>query len=395
PGFEVCIGESVVLQGSGGVGYSWEPATYLDDANAQLAISTAEATITYTLTVTDINSCTDTDSTEVVVNPLPIIDAGQDSTICANSSLVLQATGADTYLWSPIVGLSDPQSATPEAFPLVETVYSVVGTDANGCTHSDSVVISIFSVLASSGDGVICLNDSIQANVVGGQTYNWSPIDGVSDPTINNPFLSPEVNTNYTIDITSAFGCLAQTEVYIEVLSLPVAAFDASFTPSCEGVFAKFNNSSQNAQTYFWNLGDGTSTGVMSPSHTYAIGPGNLVTLVAYNNDSLCVDSVVVDYSSEWFGNDSIAIDYANIFTPNFDGINDCFKPQVDGVFSDCYELVVYNRWGELIFESIAGQAHCWDGRTKGGLMVPEGTYYYISVVRGMDHAGYVTVIYQ
>ncbi|MGB1316966.1 MAG: PKD domain-containing protein, partial [Flavobacteriales bacterium] len=395
PDFEICIGESVVLQGSGGVTYSWEPATFLDDANAQLPTSSAETTITYTLTVTDANSCTDTDSAEVVVNSLPTVDAGPDSTICANSSLMLEATGADTYVWSPIIGLSDPQSATPMASPTVETVYSVLGTDVNGCTDSDSVVISIFGVSASSGNEVICLNDSVQANVIGGQTYSWSPTDGVSNPSISNPYLSPEQSTLYTIDVTSAFGCLAQTEVFVEVLSLPVAAFAASFDPSCDGIYARFNNSSENAQVYHWNFGDGASSEDINPTHTYEVGPGNVVTLVAYNNDSLCVDSLVIDYSGQWFGNDSIAIEYANIFTPNFDGINDCFKPEVEGVFSECYELVVYNRWGELIFESVAGQAHCWDGRTKGGRMVPEGTYYYISDVRGMDHAGFVTVVYQ
>ena len=395
PDFEICIGESVVLQGSGGLDYSWSPPTFLDDANIQLPISTPQAAITYSLSVTDINGCIDSDSMVVVVNSLPIVDAGPDSTICANSSLVLQATGADAYLWSPIIGLSDPQSATPEASPIVETVYSVLGTDLNGCSNSDSVVISIFGVAAISGNEVICLDDSVQANVVGGQTYSWSPTEGVSNPTTSNPYLSPEVSTLYTIEVTSAFGCLAQTEVFVEVLSLPVAAFTASFDPSCDGIFAAFQNESQNAQTYYWDLGDGTITDGTNPTHTYQIGPGNVVTLVAYNNDSLCVDSLTIDYSGEWFGNDSITVDYANIFTPNFDGINDCFRPEVEGVFSDCYELIVYNRWGELIFESVAGQAHCWDGRTKGGLMVPEGTYYYISVVRGMDHAGFVTVIYQ
>jgi len=394
PDHEICVGESVVLQGSGGTVYQWSPAIDLDDPNTQLPISTPSNSITYTLTVTDNNQCENTDQTTVTVNPLPIVDAGLDSMICANQTIILQATGADSYLWSPLVGLSDPQSANPSASPLNETIYYVTGTDANGCVNSDSVNITIFGVAANSGDYVICLNDSVQALVIGGATYNWSPTDGVSNPSSATPYLSPETSTNYTISVTSTFGCLAETEVNVQVLTLPIAGFVASFDASCDGIFASFDNFSANAQNYFWSFGDGTTSSDNEPTHTYMVGPGNIITLVAYNNDSLCVDSLTIDYSGQWFGNDSIDIEYPNIFTPNYDGINDCFKPEFDGRFSDCYELKVFNRWGELLFESVAGQNHCWDGRTKGGLLVPEGTYYYISVVRGMDHAGYVTVIY-
>ncbi len=395
PDHLVCAGVSVVLEGSGGTSYVWSPSTYLDNANAQLPIATAETTTTYTVTVTDNNQCSNTDQVTVTVNPLPIVDAGLDSLICPNASLILHATGANTYLWSPLVGLSDPQSANPAASPLQETTYIVTGTDANGCVNSDSVNISIFGVAANSGDYVLCLNDSVQALVSGGATYSWSPTDGVSNPSSATPYLSPETTTNYLVSVTSTFGCLAETEVTVQVLILPIAGFVATFDASCDGIFASFDNLSANAQTYSWSFGDGTTSNENEPTHTYEVGPGNVITLVAYNNDSLCVDSLTIDYSNQWFGNDSIEIEYANIFTPNYDGVNDCFKPEFDGRFSDCYELKVFNRWGALLFESVAGQNHCWDGRTKGGLLVPEGTYYYISIVRGMDHAGYVTVVYK
>lgn len=395
PNHEICIGESIVLQGSGGTNYQWSPAIDLDNPNAQLPVSTPSNTITYALTVTDSNSCEDTDEVTVVVNPLPIVDAGQDSMICQNETLVLQTTGADSYTWSPLVGLSNPQSANPEATPQQATTYFVTGTDVNGCVNVDSVNITIFGVAANSGDYIICLGDSVQANVVGGAGYNWSPTNGVSDTTSSNPILSPEISTNYTVSVTSAFGCSAQTDVNVQVLTLPIAGFEAAFEPSCDGIFASFDNLSANGESYNWNFGDGTTSSETEPTHTYEVGPGNTITLVAYNNDSLCVDSITVDYSGQWFSNDSITVEYANIFTPNHDGINDCFKPEVDGRFSDCYEFKVYNRWGELLFEAVAGQNHCWDGRTKGGIMVPEGTYYYISDVRGINHAGYVTVVYQ
>lgn len=393
PDQELCIGESVTLQGSGGVGYVWSPATYLSNPNMQLPISTPDQTITYTVTVTDNNSCVNTDAVTVTVNPLPIIDAGLDSMICANSSIILNATGGTSYQWSPLTGLSDPQSANPEAFPLDPITYYVTGTDANGCVSIDSVSITIFTVIAGP-DSVICLNDSVQAFVSGGASYDWSPALGVSDPTSGSPFLSPEESTSYTVTVTSQFGCLASASVQIDILTLPISAFSAEFTPSCETIFAEFENNSENSQTFYWSFGDGNSSTEFEPDHSYAPGVGSVVTLIAYNNEGLCVDSVVIDYSGQWFGNDSIDIAYSNVFTPNFDGINDCFRPGFDGRFSECYELKVFNRWGALIFESTGGQNHCWDGHTKGGKRCDEGTYYYITSLKGYEQHGYVTLIY-
>ncbi|MDP6908970.1 MAG: hypothetical protein QF371_05660, partial [Flavobacteriales bacterium] len=214
PDHVLCIGESVVLQGSGGVDFVWNPGTYLDDPSAQLPTSTPDETITYYVTVTDINSCVNSDSVTVIVNPLPLIDAGPDSMICMNSTIVLHATGGETYQWSPLIGLSDPQSADPEASPLDPVTYHVIGTDANGCVNTDSVSITIFTVTAWP-DSIICLNDSVQAFVSGGEFYNWSPSDGVSDPTSGTPYLSPEVSTIFTVTVTSEFGCEANADVAI------------------------------------------------------------------------------------------------------------------------------------------------------------------------------------
>ncbi|MCB9186915.1 MAG: gliding motility-associated C-terminal domain-containing protein [Flavobacteriales bacterium] len=393
PDHEVCIGESVILEGSGGTIYQWTPQTYLDDATAQLPVSTAEQTTTYTVTVTDNNNCTDSDSTTVTVNPLPIVEAGPDSMICANGSLVLQGNGAASYAWTPLIGLSDPQSATPTASPLSPTTYYVTGTDINGCIGSDSVSITIFGITAWP-DSVICQNDSVQAFVSGGVSFSWSPSEGVSDTASSSPYLSPFNSTAYTVTVLSAYGCAASAEVDIDILTLPVSGFTAEFEPTCDGIYADFSNTSENSETFYWSFGDGGTSTEFEPTHTFEPGVGSIVTLITYNNDSLCVDSSVVDFSGQWFGNDTIDIKYGNVFTPNYDGINDCFKPGFDGRFSDCYDLKVYNRWGALIFESTGGQNHCWDGRTKGGKPCDEGTYYYIVSLKGYENHGYVTLIY-
>lgn len=392
PDRQVCIGGSTTLQGAGGVSYQWLPATFLDNVTAQQPTATPEQDITYTVTVTDANNCSGTDAMQVTVNPLPTISAGTDSVICIGGSLVLNATGGVSYLWTPSTGLSDPQSASPTASPQNPITYTVTGTDASGCTGTDEVFVSLFTASAGPG-GTICQGESFPALALGGTAFSWSPTTGVSDPTGAGPLLSPTETTTYTVTMTSETGCNDSDEVTVEVLTVPVAGFSPTFLPSCDGIYAQFINESENADTYAWDLGDGNTSDMLHVTHTYEPGPGSVVTLTAFNNDGLCSDELTIDFTGQWFGNDTIDVVYTTIFTPNGDGLNDCFRPGFDGKFSDCYSLVVYNRWGALIFESTGGQGHCWDGRTKSGNMVDDGTYYYISRLNGVDHAGYVTLI--
>ncbi len=392
PDLAVCIGDGVVLQGSGGTVYNWSPGTFLDDANFQLPLSTPTSDITYVLQVTDGNGCEDIDSVDVTVNPLPVISAGPDSTLCIGGSMVLNATGGVSYVWSPSAGLSDPGSANPTATPIDPVTYTVTGTDGNGCSSTDQIALDLF--VASAGpDSIICLNQAVQAYVNGGATFQWTPTDGVSDPTSPNPIITPSGNTTYTVTVTSYAGCIFVAQLSLAVLTLPSSQFVATFEPTCEGVLGIFDNQSQNSEGQQWNFGDGTGSGQDDVFHVYPPGQGYVVSLITYNNDSACSDTITIDFTDQWVGNDSIDIQYSTAFSPNNDGLNDCFMPFYEGDFSGCYELTVYNRWGGLIFENTAGDGQCWDGRTKAGNMVDPGTYYYIVHVKGYEHTGFVTLV--
>jgi gliding motility-associated-like protein len=119
-------------------------------------------------------------------------------------------------------------------------------------------------------------------------------------------------------------------------------------------------------------------------------GNGRAITLVAVANNG-CNDTLTIDSSSVVF-DDSLMAMVPNVFTPNNDGTNDCFRPEVAGWFENCFLLYVYNRWGELIFESFR-EGHCWDGRTKGGNFAKEGTYFYVAKVRDLEFKGYVQLV--
>jgi|TARA_B110000879_G_scaffold201340_1_gene276336 gliding motility-associated-like protein len=88
------------------------------------------------------------------------------------------------------------------------------------------------------------------------------------------------------------------------------------------------------------------------------------------------------------FTSDSIA----NVFTPNYAGINDDIDFSMGNDFVDCSAVYVYNRWGALIFESIEGFP-IWVGRTFVGKPYQEGIYFYRLEVNGTNYTGYITLL--
>lgn len=141
----ICIGSSLQLDASGGSVFTWAPIETLDDPNSPIPVATPLVTTTYILEVVN-GVCVDYDTILVVVDSLPTIDAGLDVTILKDQSTTLNATGAGdngSYVWEPSESLDDAMLQNPVASPGETTLYYVAGTDSNGCTSVDSVVVEV------------------------------------------------------------------------------------------------------------------------------------------------------------------------------------------------------------------------------------------------------------
>ncbi|MFV8327873.1 T9SS type A sorting domain-containing protein, partial [Flavobacterium sp. ZS1P14] len=140
-----CTTPSAILGATGGVSYSWSPATGLSATNSANPTATPATTTTYTVTVTGANGCTKTDDVIVTVDKaLPLANAGNDVTInCTTPSAILGATGGVSYSWSPTTGLSATNSANPTATPATTTTYSVTVIGVNGCIKTDAVIVTV------------------------------------------------------------------------------------------------------------------------------------------------------------------------------------------------------------------------------------------------------------
>ncbi|GIV32628.1 MAG: hypothetical protein KatS3mg031_0163 [Chitinophagales bacterium] len=220
----ICIGGAAPLQASGGVMYSWTPASSLDNPNIANPIATPDSTTTYTVEVTDSNGCINTASSTVRVFPLPDPEITASATVlCEGEWVQLHATGGVSYSWSPPTGLSNPFIADPVATPSNSTTYVVTVTDSNNCVNTDSITLTVnlLQVTFVSPDTALCMFESAQLAAGGGTSYQWYPATGLSCTTCPDPVATPLETTRYYVDITNAAGCVTTDSVLITVFPLP------------------------------------------------------------------------------------------------------------------------------------------------------------------------------
>ena len=207
--------------------------------------------------------------------------------------------------------------------------------------------------------GPFCTSDQallLDVNVLGG---TWSGT-GITDASTGNfdPAIAGPGSHVIEYTITSC-GMLLTVQTTIEILEVPTADFAASpMLLSDPSELVQFDNNSQNADSYTWDFGDGSSTSnAVHPSHTFASASDSwTVTLVASNN-GLCYDStslvITLIGGSDGDIADEVLLFVPNSFTPNGSGLNEVFQPVLSDpdAVSD-FNFAVFNRWGERIFES-------------------------------------------
>lgn len=230
----VCLGQSVQFQGSGGTSYAWSPPTGLNDPSLPNPIATPTSSTVYTVSATNQFQCTASEVINLTIFPNPTIYAGIDTSVCLNpgsirDSVQLQATGAQTYVWQPANSLTNAFSPQPIAKPTINTTYSVIGTDANGCSGTDSVLVYVLDpalnlILDNSKN--VCINDTVYANIInqGASNYSWNPTQFVTDPTVYSPGFFPPVTTSYILAVSNYCYNKSDT-ILINVLPLPTITF--------------------------------------------------------------------------------------------------------------------------------------------------------------------------
>ena len=307
--------------------------------------------------------CGDADTAYIMVNPLPIVDLGNDTTFCQGGSLLLDAGNAgSTYSWTP--GGSTSQTLNVSS----SGQYIVQVTNAANCSKNDTInVIVIPNADATIGSVLpVCSNFSA-FNLYAAQTGGiWSG-DGITNA--NSGTFSPSVaGAGIAIITYTVSGLCGDIDtLHISVLSSPLLTAD-TVNPGCPD----FNNGSIIIQanagtlpyTYLWSNGVTTNSNIDLENGFYSVtvtDANNCKELLTVKFDALIIDCV------------SPVIYVPNIFSPNGDGQNDNLYVRGQGIKT--LDFLIFDRWGEKIFET-GDQSQYWDGTYKGKDM-PVGVYAY------------------
>lgn len=375
PDTTICPGTGVQLNTTGANGYSWLPATGLNAANVPDPVATPASPTQYIVSGADANGCIGKDTVNIGLNPLPTITTSNDTSICNTGNVQLNATGGTNYAWSPAAGLTNPNAQNPTATVNNTTTYYVLVTDANRCSKQDSVVITVVPppnyTVSSPPTG--CANEAIQLLATGGDQYQWLPATGLDATNIPNPRATVSTSTPYTVQIISTV-CrdTALLSTIVNVTPKPTLFVTKSNDITCSVPFTQLNVIGAN--TYTWT----PAAGLNNPGRPNPIAsPTTTTTYYIVGADaSGCsnIDSITVNV--QYTGEGKFYIPGA--FTPNGDGVNDCFGLQY---FGDAQQLDfrVFDRWGRNVF-STNNPNICWDGKYLG--KTNAGNYvYYVKAV--------------
>ncbi|MGL5888675.1 MAG: T9SS type A sorting domain-containing protein, partial [Bacteroidia bacterium] len=260
----ICAGDSVLLSASGAGAYAWSTG----GTNATEALMPASSGYVSVLGTDTVTGCSSADSAMITVNPLPVISfAVSNSAICIGDTSTITASGGNSYLWST----GDTVSAITVA-PVSAMVYTVIVTDSNICSTSDSVSIAVNPlpvVAASANFTTICAGASVELTAAGGNSWLWST--GGTTAQINE---TPSVTTTYTVTGTdSATGCSNTASVTVTVNQLPTVTLALTQTTVClsDGAFTLTGGSPAGGTWSGPGVGGSTFTPATAGNGTHTI----------------------------------------------------------------------------------------------------------------------------
>lgn len=396
----ICISGQVTITASGGTSYLWDTGDNTATINVTPAVTT-----TYTVTVTDDNSCSESDNIVVNVNNLPTANAGSDVNACLGSNIPLNASGGTTYVWSPTTALSNPNVANPLANPTTAVTYTVTVTDAYGCSGTDDVIVGIYpspNVAFTANPLNGCQPLTVQFNDISTpsiQIWAWDFGDNNTSSGQNpSHTYQNQGSFNVTLTVTTTDGCIGTSTVpnMVEVYPNPDAEFLMSASiASVENPVVDFQDASAFATIWTWNFGDPNSSENTSsepnPTHTYSL-QGTYTVFLMVQTAHGCTDTT----SKELTIKPDFTLYIPNVFTPDYDGLNDFF--QAHGTNITEYEMRIFNRWGELLFKT--DDINCpWDGISPdSNEAYMQDVYVYRIFARDMNgkrhyYYGHVTLL--
>ena len=363
----ICIDDTISIWASGGNTYEWGPESDIIGSNTLPEIIVSpELDIFYNVNITTPEGCEI--SKEVFVNvfhdePTPILNDSVN--LCLGDSIMITASGGNTYEWFPNQYLNTNIGSSVTTSPPNDIIYTVAFTNPCGTVY-DSVFVKTIEVTPTAGnDTTVCPGETVLLWADGGVSYQWTPPNNIANPSSSSTSAQPPSPIIYEVLVTDEYGCSASETVNIEHYPLPYVIVQSDYY-AFEGDEVEITATGSNpAGSYTWEPED-------------LLDCSNCQSTIAFPSQTTTFNVFYVDGNGcEAQGETTINLDgiiyVPNTFTPDGNGHNDYFFPQGGNIKE--YHMIIFNRWGEVVFESYNLNGK-WDG-TYGGEKCKDGTYVW------------------
>lgn len=354
----ICEGESVVFTGEGTDIFNWDSGII----NGELFTLEFPGINTYVLEGVDTASgCTAMDSVEVMVLNAPAVIANaDDEEICIGDLVTLTGSGASDYVWN--LGVTDGEAFEP---PPGTTIYTVVGTDENGCQDSTSISISAVECIPITAGFVLpesaCQNDCISiedTTIAETEIISWEWDFGTAfepnSSTLQHPIICPNEVGTHTIALTAT-----SEEGAVSTLSKEIIIHETPLVEIKQDTIIEYGNQAE-------------LVAISPSSGSYEWSPSYLVDctdcpeiFVTPNQDQIYVVTLIDSNGCKGIDSATVLVNLhfgigvPTAFSPNNDGNND--QLFVKGKGLESIHFFIYNRYGQLVFET-SDQSLGWDG---------------------------------
>jgi gliding motility-associated-like protein len=383
--------------------FNWFPSTGLSATDVRKPTVSPTESTTYSVEIR-VGACIDTLTQTVTITTgsritLPTLSACALEEITIGPSTEPSPTA--TYEWQPIDDLSSSTIYNPILDLNESATYTLLVDYGEGCVDTlVQDITAIFDQMDAGPDKNICGGEEVEIglpDVSGDYTYSWQPTASLNNASLPNPIANVTLSTTYTVLRIPEAGvqaCPARDTVVLNIVPRPLALFSLEIFANCLGASTIINNESSDYEEFEWEFSNGATSVELEPNIVISYNDSLLSTFIAINGecrDTFSIEEFIGDFNSYFKENNT------NAFSPNGDGINDCFSPALqlapppyDRAFLECTDLFVYNRWGELVHSSVNDSEPCWDGTNLNGTDLPEGVYFYRFDAFGKERAGAV-----
>lgn len=334
-----------------------------------------------------------------IVSAFQIPTNGCSNTVTFNNTSV----GGTSYSWNfgdttTTTDVSTLQNPT-YTYPNVGTyTVTLIASNPQFPDCDDTLITNITILppfnLPPSPDVVTCTGAAVVLGPTGiiNASFLWTPSFGLNNDVLQNPeVFNPTVSTTYIVSATDSAGCVVTDTVELTVVDNLVPVVDTTLTADCNGIILTLalSDSLSFVDSLQWTINDS----LLFSTNQVNINVGGLDTVTYTLNTALggCLGST--SGTLVFTGLNLFQLPIPNVFTPNTDNFNDCFKPNILQGFETCYTMEIYNRWGTKVFETTDG-ATCWNGKLNNtGADCSEGVYFYILKVADATYNGSVTLV--